>query len=120
MYCPKCGTQNDDNAFRCIKCNEIIQPMPIRYQIEDIDDNPAMRMIFPIRISGLAIAAGCAGLLSFLVFTAPIAVILGILAVVDIKRHPEKHGMGRAVFAIVIGGFFSIVPALIILIEAFR
>ena len=25
MYCRKCGTQNDDNAYRCIKCGEILQ-----------------------------------------------------------------------------------------------
>lgn len=25
MYCPKCGHQNDGNAFRCVKCGEIIQ-----------------------------------------------------------------------------------------------
>lgn len=25
MFCPKCGSQNDDNAFKCIKCGTIIQ-----------------------------------------------------------------------------------------------
>ncbi len=25
MYCRKCGTQNDDNAYRCLKCGEILQ-----------------------------------------------------------------------------------------------
>ena len=25
MYCRKCGAQNDDNAFRCVECGEIIQ-----------------------------------------------------------------------------------------------
>lgn len=25
MYCSKCGSQNDDNAFKCLKCGEIIQ-----------------------------------------------------------------------------------------------
>lgn len=24
------------------------------------------------------------------------------------KKHPEKHGMGRAVFAIIAGGIFTI------------
>ena len=28
MYCPKCGTQNDDNAYKCIKCGIIIQQLP--------------------------------------------------------------------------------------------
>jgi len=25
MYCPKCGTKNDDNAYRCTKCGIVIQ-----------------------------------------------------------------------------------------------
>ena len=25
MYCPKCGTQNDDNAYRCTQCGIILQ-----------------------------------------------------------------------------------------------
>jgi hypothetical protein len=28
MYCRKCGIQNDDNAFKCVHCGEILQPMP--------------------------------------------------------------------------------------------
>ena len=66
-----------------------------------------MRFLLPVGRSGLAILAGYAGLFAILVFPAPIALILGILAFRDIKRHPEKHGMGRAVFALVMGGIFS-------------
>ncbi len=25
MFCWKCGSQNDDNAYRCVQCNEVIQ-----------------------------------------------------------------------------------------------
>lgn len=25
MLCPKCGTQNDDNAFKCVNCGNILQ-----------------------------------------------------------------------------------------------
>jgi hypothetical protein len=25
MYCSKCGAQNDENAYRCNSCNEVIQ-----------------------------------------------------------------------------------------------
>jgi hypothetical protein len=25
MFCPKCGQQNDDNAYKCVKCGEILQ-----------------------------------------------------------------------------------------------
>jgi hypothetical protein len=117
MYCPKCGIQNDDNAFRCVKCGEIIQQIPIQPQPKVIDDDPAMRMILPVGRSGLAIAAGYAGLFAILCFPAPIALILGILAIIDIKRHPEKHGMGRAVFAVIMGGLFSIMPLLIFMVN---
>ncbi len=27
MYCRKCGTQNDNNAFKCVECGEILQPI---------------------------------------------------------------------------------------------
>ena len=42
--------------------------------------------------------------------------ILGILAVIDIRRHPDKHGMGRAIFALIMGGFFSALLLLFVLI----
>jgi len=28
MYCTKCGTQNDDNAWKCIRCGNILQYAP--------------------------------------------------------------------------------------------
>jgi hypothetical protein len=34
---------------------------------------------------------------------APFALLTGILAVADIRRHSDKHGMGRAIFGIVMG-----------------
>ena len=67
-----------------------------------------MRMLLPVGRSRWAIAAGYAGLFSVLVFPAPIAVILAILAIRDIKNHPEKHGLGRAIFGLVMGGLGSL------------
>ena len=28
MFCPKCGSQNDDNAFKCVGCGTIVQVVP--------------------------------------------------------------------------------------------
>ncbi len=28
MFCTNCGTQNDDNAYKCIKCGQIIKRTP--------------------------------------------------------------------------------------------
>lgn len=80
------------------------QPIPQR----SIGDDPLMRMVLPVGRSGWAIAAGYLGLLSFLVVFAPFALATGILAVVDIKKNPHKHGMGRAIFGIVMGALGSI------------
>jgi hypothetical protein len=33
--------------------------------------------------------------------------IFGILALNDIKKHPDKMGKGRAWFGIIMGGIFS-------------
>lgn len=101
MYCPHCGIVNDDNNYRCVSCTKVIQPVAAKTQ--ELGDSAAMRMLLPVGRSGLAIAAGYAGLFALLMFPAPLAILLGILAVRDLKRHPHKHGMGRAVFGIVMG-----------------
>jgi hypothetical protein len=50
-----------------------------------------------------AIAAGYLGLVSVLCLPGPFALICGILAIREMKQNPKKHGMGRAIFGIVMG-----------------
>jgi hypothetical protein len=69
----------------------------------DLGKSAGMRMLLPVGRSGLAIAAGYLGLFSFLVIPAPIALIVAILAIRDIKRNPKAHGMGRAIFGLIMG-----------------
>lgn len=70
-----------------------------------------MRMLLPVGRSGLAIAAGYAGLFAVTCLFAPIALVLGMLAVRDLRNNPHKHGMGRAVFGLVMGIIFTGVMA---------
>ncbi|MBX7105521.1 MAG: DUF4190 domain-containing protein [Gemmataceae bacterium] len=89
----------------------------------DLGEDAMLRMIVPVGRSGWAIAAGYLGLISVLVIPAPFAVITGILAVREIQRDPKKHGMGRAIFGLVMGGLFSVFLALMIVVgvvEALR
>jgi len=60
-------------------------------------------MLLPVGRSGLAIAAGYAGLFAVIPIFSLIAILLGILAIRDIKRNPGKHGMGRAIFGLTMG-----------------
>ncbi len=83
-------------------------PVPLDYQNpyhhpRDIGQDAGMRLLLPVGRSGWAIAAGYAGLFAIVILPAPLAVILAIIAMVDMKRHPEKHGMGRAIFALITG-----------------
>ena len=114
MFCQKCGTKNDDNAFRCVNCSEIIQIVPV-YQSRDIGEDEGMRMILPVGRSSLAIIAGYLGLFSLIIFPAPLALIFGILAVIDIRKNPKKHGLGRAIFGIIMGIIFSVPLVLLII-----
>ncbi|MGA2500130.1 MAG: DUF4190 domain-containing protein [Tepidisphaeraceae bacterium] len=119
MYCSRCGSQQLDNATTCGQCGAPLArpsgppPLPPRvpldyqnpyhHQPRDIGQDAAMRLLLPVGRSGWAIAAGYAGLFAIVVLPAPLAVILSIIAMVDMKRHPEKHGMGRAIFGLTTG-----------------
>jgi hypothetical protein len=103
MFCPKCGSANADNAYRCTSCGEVIQIVNVNAPPRKLGDDPAIRLLLPVGRSGIAIAAGYAGLFALVCFPAPIALGLGIWALRDLKNHPDKHGKGRAVFGIVMG-----------------
>lgn len=86
MYCPACGASMPSAGIQvCEQCNWR-EPLP------SVDDDPAIRMLIPVGRSGYAIAAGYFGLFSMIFFPAPIALMLGIVALRDIKQHPNKGG----------------------------
>ncbi|HEX3998916.1 MAG TPA: DUF4190 domain-containing protein [Pirellulales bacterium] len=130
MYCRNCGLLLPEPPTACPRCgiapgaplvrpaSPPNQPMPYAQQspypypqASDIGENAGMRMLLPVGRSWWSIAAGYMGLFSILLFPAPLALILGIVAIVDIKKHPGRHGMGRAIFAIVMS---VLGPALVV------
>jgi hypothetical protein len=84
------------------------RPRRRRRPPEDPMDDPAMRFVLPVNTSVWAIAASYMGLISVLCFPAPFALILGIVALVHLKRNSNLHGKGRAIFAIVLGAIGSL------------
>jgi hypothetical protein len=74
----------------------------------DIGQDAGMRMLLPVGRSGWAIASGYLGLLSLFPIIGALfgigAVITAFVAFSDIKRNPERHGMGRAIFGLIAGG----------------
>jgi hypothetical protein len=90
-------------------------PPPGPGQYHDVGADPKMRMLIPVGRSPLAIVAGYLGLLSPLLIIAPFALIVSILAIRDIKRR-DTHGMGRAVFGLIMGAIFSIALCIFIVV----
>jgi hypothetical protein len=93
----------DENAYRS----------PAEYprepdQPKSLGDDAAIRLLLPVGRSLWAIAAGYLGLFSVLFCPAPIAVLVSLVAIWDLRRHPEKHGWGRAIFGLVMGVLGSI------------
>jgi hypothetical protein len=78
--------------------------LDISRKTRNIGDDAAVRMLLPVGRSGWAIAAGYLGLVSVLCLPSPLALICGIMAIREMRRDPSKHGMGRAIFGIVMGG----------------
>ena len=103
----------------CGRCGWYLPGQPFQ-PAKSLGDDAGMRLLLPVGRSPLAIIAGYLGLISPLVIPAPFALLLGILAVLDIRRHPEKHGMGRAIFGIVMGGLVVLAFAVMIVAAVLR
>jgi hypothetical protein len=96
-----------------------------------IGDDAALRLWFPVGRSWWAIAAGYMGLFAMfcvpviadvyeglsgsmaafaiLCVPAPLAIVVGATAIVHLRREPNRHGWGRALFGLVMGTIFTLV-----------
>lgn len=102
--CPYCAEMIDAQSVRCRYCQSDLTTIPVAPPpSQSIGDDAGMRMLLPVGRSLWAIAAGYLGLLSIACVFAPLAVIVSGVAFYDLKQHPEKHGMGRAIFGLVMG-----------------
>ena len=111
MFCQNCGAQINDRAVVCVKCGCSVA----KSVSSSVDDNAALRLIVPIGRSGWAIAAGYLGLLSLIPLFGVLALVFGIIAIRDLRKHPEKHGAGRAWFGIIAGGLSVLIYGLVII-----
>ena len=95
------------------------QPTPVPHQQQKLGNDAGMRLLLPVGRSGWAIAAGYLGLFALIIFPAPLALIVSIIAIRDLKKNTlqetQKHGMGRAVFGLITGliGTIILIPLLI-------
>ena len=103
------GWYPDPNAPGCVRWFDgTAWTEHVRAAVTGVGDDPGMRWLLPVGRSGWAVAAGYLGLLSVLLLPAPFALATGILGVRSVRRHEHLHGMGRAIFGIVMGALGTI------------
>lgn len=95
MYCPKCGTENPDDAQLCRSCSWVLT------SISTVAPSP------DAKTSRLAITSLVLGILSIftLFLTAIPAIILGIIGIFKIEKSAgQLKGKGLAIAGIVVSG----------------
>jgi hypothetical protein len=78
--------------------------------VQRIEDEPGMRWILPVGQSVWSIVAGYLGLFSMLCFPAPLAILFSLIAIWHLRRNPKLSGWGRAIFGLVMGVLFTVIP----------
>jgi len=103
MYCPKCGTENPDDAQLCRSCSWVLTSTSTVAPAPDA------------KTSGLAVTSLVLGILSIftLFLTAIPAMILGIVGIVKIEKSAgQLKGKGLAIagIALPIASLFILLP----------
>ena len=99
MQCTRCGYVNPPNQQNvCAQCGTPFT----------MGADPMVRALIPVGRTPLAIIAGYLGLGALFCIPSPLALGVGIWAVIDLKKKPGMHGMGRAVFGIVTGAIGTV------------
>lgn len=102
MFCPKCGSENKDDAIKCVKCAELLR---------QVKPDDALGGLIPYK-NVPALVSYYLGVFSIIpcigLFLGIAAFILGIKGLQIHKAHPESKGKAHALIGIIVGGFFGL------------
>ena len=109
MYCPRCGTENQDNNYQCTQCGEILHATPVQQVVVTSDET--LGGMIPMD-NGAAVAAYYLGVFSVIPFIGIAlgipGLILGVKGLRKANEHPEVKGKAHAWVGIICGGFFGL------------
>ncbi len=107
MYCPDCGTSNDNALPQCQKCGK---PLPVLSQIPSPSDDSVVSTIIPYK-NPYALIAYYLGVFSLIpclgILLGITAFILGIKGLSYAREHPEAKGRVHALVGVWVGGIFG-------------
>ncbi|MCX5977123.1 MAG: DUF4190 domain-containing protein [Coprothermobacterota bacterium] len=126
QQCTHCGFSNQPGSLYCSRCGQWLSSWRPIQTIEPIPPPPVeARQAVPLppattpRTNSLAVAGFISGLAGFFIFgvaLGPLAVVLGVVALSQIRKSGDSHsGKGFAIAAIVVGAlaFFGALAVLI-------
>ena len=111
MFCPKCGTQNEDGSRFCYNCGTIFEEENQQPQAQPVQQpmQPVQPMMQPdvkpaVPGKGLGIASMIVGIISLALFCfwficipcGIVGIVLGIIAMSKAKAAGMKNGMALA------------------------
>lgn len=113
IYCTKCGEKNEENYYKCIRCDSLLHTSQPQYAV----DNSLSGFIPAKNIPALVgYYLGVFSLIPVLGMPLGItAVILGILGINRVKANPSVKGKNHALTGIVLGGLSTLIHTILIL-----
>jgi hypothetical protein len=106
MYCPRCGTQNDDNAWKCAQCGTELHATPssVPFYPEQVTCSKAVWALV------VAVLAPCCCTFAFGI----LAIVLGIAARNEMKANPGRLKGDALALAAIIIGIFDVVLGIVV------
>lgn len=109
IFCPACGTKNQENNFRCANCGQVLHPALPRPVAVPVDDT--LGGLIPYKNTSALIAYYLAIFSLLPCVGIPLgiaAVVLGIKGLKFANLHPEAKGRVHAWIGIALGGLCAL------------
>ena len=108
MRCGECGTENDGNNFKCVKCGAILHPASPQVIVSS---DETLGGLMPMKNPPALVAyyLGIFSLIPLLGIPMGIAaIVMGTKALRNAREHPEVKGKIHAWVGIIAAGFFAL------------
>lgn len=109
MFCTNCGTENNDNNYRCTQCGQVLaRPAPAAVGVES---DGTLGGLIPTK-NPKSLWSYYMGIFSIIPFIGiPLgiaALVLGVQALGHSNKNPESKGKVHAWVGIICGGLFAL------------